>query len=419
MKVLYLIYSKFNSFDEFVIKNRTGFPWVDSLINEVIKRDKVSIGLAVPIRSGTFQKKIQNGLVFYGLPDYNRRNRIRDYKCRLKHRNIETEMNSYTLNAIEDFDPDVVQIFGTENPFGKIINLTNRKVIIHFQGSLQVVLAKWFSAISLFEQFIYSSIKDILLFRGIFHEYYSFRAKCSDERVIMNNCRYIMGRTMFDRRLILLLAPKAKYFFCNEFIRTEFLNTNWNLPLGVTVTCVSVLKGVTYKGLDLLFKISEVLKRYSSTDVIFRICGIREDEEYVKILKRKYRNKTDFKKFIFLGKLDTASLIENLCNSNFFIHPSYVENSSNSICEAMALGMPTIATNVGGTNTLILDGVDGLIVPEGEPFSMAAAIASLIKDYEYAKQIGRNAKLKSLARHDPETNVNELFQIYERVIDRD
>lgn len=64
MKVLYLIYSKFNSFDEFVIKNRTGFPWVDSLINEVIKRDKVSIGLAVPINLVRFRRRYKTVLSF-------------------------------------------------------------------------------------------------------------------------------------------------------------------------------------------------------------------------------------------------------------------------------------------------------------------------------------------------------------------
>ena len=93
-----------------------------------------------------------------------------------------------------------------------------------------------------------------------------------------------------------------------------------------------------------------ILKRYTTLSIKFKICGVSENEEIVKIIKKKYKKEVDFQDIEFLGKLTADNLVKQLCNSNFYIHPSYIENSPNSVCEAMALGMPVIATNVGGIN---------------------------------------------------------------------
>ncbi len=416
MKVLFLIYARFNSFQEFVVKGQSGLSWVDSMADEIVKHKKITLAMAIPVKSGTFEKKVSKGLHFYGLPNYSKMNKIHSYLLRVKHKLNETDLIYWTLEAINDFNPDIIQIFGTENPFTKVISHTEKKVIIHFQGSLQVVLKKWFAALTIYEQIVYSSFWNLILHRGIFHEYFTFKNKVIEEKTIMKQCRYMIGRTGFDKNLISFFAPEAKYFHCDEFLRINFLKNNWDVPLGKSVTCISVLKGVTYKGLDLLFELFSVLKNFMSIDVSFKICGIREDEDIVKMLKRKYRKQVDFSKFFFLGRLDADSLIHNMITSNFFIHPSYIENSSNSICEAMALGMPVIATNVGGTNSLIQNGIDGLLIQEGEPFSLAAALIYLINDYDFAKRLGKNAKTRSLIRQNPSTLFNELVQIYDTVI---
>ena len=139
-----------------------------------------------------------------------------------------------------------------------------------------------------------------------------------------------------------------------------------------------------------------ILKKYSALSFKFKICGISEDEDIIKIIKKKYRKEINLIDIEFLGKLSPADLVMQLCNSNFYIHPSYIENSPNSICEAMALGMPIIATNVGGVSPLIEDRVEGILVQEGEPYSFAGAIVDLTNNYEYAKFLGQNARERSI-----------------------
>jgi len=415
MRVLYLVYSPQESFNVFVDKSRTGFSWVDSLLDEIVKHDEIAIGLAVPLKSGNFQAAKSERIFLYGLPDYTGENKLNDYLRRIRHKESETKLSDYAFEAMNDFKPDIIQIFGTENPLGLIIQQTNKPVVIHFQGSLEVVMGKWFSGISKCEQILYSSIKNLLLFKGSYHEFSTFKAKTQRERLIIKNCRYFIGRTNFDKHIISLFSSYSTYFHCDEFIRGQFLQSHWNLIPGNTFSCISILKGVTYKGLDLLLETSEILGKYTPLTVNFKVCGIREDEEIVCLFKKKYKGRVDFSRFLFLGKLDTNFLIENMCDSNLYIHPSYIENSSNSICEAMALGMPVIATNVGGTSSLINDGIDGLLVQEGEPYSMAAAINELILDYQYARKLGKNAKLRSALRHDPQKLYRDLLNIYKKI----
>jgi len=252
--------------------------------------------------------------------------------------------------------------------------------------------------------------------RGSYNEYFTFRKRAEREAILIQNCKYFIGRTSFDKRIVSLLSPNSTYFHCEEFIRREFFEKQWNFPLQNEVTCVSILKGTSYKGIDLLVEALMILKKYSTFSFIFKICGVSANEEIIKIIKKKYKKGINFLNIEFLGKLNTDDLVKQLCNSNFYIHPSYIENSPNSVCEAMALGMPVIATNVGGVSTLLTDETEGILVQEGEPYSMAGAIVELINNYEYAKLLGKNARERSINRHDPNKIVNRMLDIYKTIL---
>jgi len=63
-----------------------------------------------------------------------------------------------------------------------------------------------------------------------------------------------------------------------------------------------------------------------------------------------------------LGSLEVNEMVEAMKISRFMVHPSYIDNSPNSICEAQILGLPVVATNVGGVESLIENGKTGLLI---------------------------------------------------------
>lgn len=110
---------------------------------------------------------------------------------------------------------------------------------------------------------------------------------------------------------------------------------------------------------------------------------------------------------------------ERIGQASLFLLTSYSEGVSNALIEALALGLPVIATDVpsGGTEELMKDGVNGLIIPAGEQAALERAMDRLLGDPAYAQQLGREAA-RIQERLAPE-RVNPLWKAYfEELMDK-
>jgi glycosyltransferase involved in cell wall biosynthesis len=416
LRILFLVYSPQESLVLYHYNGITKCPWIDSLLEELRNYQSISLAVVLPINSDFLQKDQKDNIKLYGLPNPKEMNIFKKVYNKLIYATENIEINSYIKKVVDDFNPDIIQTFGTENPFGLIIPHLNKPVIMHIQGFLLVGERKYFTGISRCEQFRYTSLKDLLIMRGSYNGFFTFRKRAKIEEKVIASCNYFMGRTDFDKRIISLLSPKSTYYHCEEFIRKEFFEKQWNFPLRNEIKCISILNGTTYKGIDLLVESSMILKKHTKFTFRFKVCGVSLNDEFVKILKKKYKKMASFENIEFLGKLTAAEIVTQLCDSNFYVHPSYMENSPNSICEAMVLGMPIVATNVGGLDSLITDKIEGLLVQEGDPYSFAATIVELTNNYKYAELLGKNAREKAIIRHNPKEIGMRLLDIYHRVL---
>lgn len=101
-----------------------------------------------------------------------------------------------------------------------------------------------------------------------------------------------------------------------------------------------------------------------------------------------------------------------ICRASLFLLTSYSEGVSNALIEALALGLPVIATDVpsGGTEELMRDGVNGLVIPAGDQAALEHAMDRLLSDPAYADRLGREAA-KIQERLAPE-RVNPMWRDY-------
>ena len=144
--------------------------------------------------------------------------------------------------------------------------------------------------------------------------------------------------------------------------------------------------------------------------------GIPTDDGIVKIIERKMGKFFRDYNIILSGKLQVEELVKNELLADIFIHPSHIDNSPNSVCEAMLLGMPVITTSSGGTGSLLVDKKEGILIQDGDPYSMSGAIIELIKNPEYATELGQNARKRAMERNDPNTIVKNIIQIYSHIL---
>lgn len=87
-----------------------------------------------------------------------------------------------------------------------------------------------------------------------------------------------------------------------------------------------------------------------------------------------------------------------------------------ALLEAMALGKPVVATNVGGVPEVVEDGVSGLLVPAGDPTALASAVARLLRDPDLAARLGAAGKAEIDRHWHIRTTAAQLLDVYREVL---
>lgn len=100
-----------------------------------------------------------------------------------------------------------------------------------------------------------------------------------------------------------------------------------------------------------------------------------------------------------LGVLGHATLLEEMRNADIFALPSFGEGFPNSLVEAMALGLPSVATPVGAVPEIIDEGISGYLMPVGDAAMLTRRIAELAVDRALRLAIGEQAQATIVARY--------------------
>ena len=102
----------------------------------------------------------------------------------------------------------------------------------------------------------------------------------------------------------------------------------------------------------------------------------------------------------YTGPLNEQAMCEQYLHSSLYVLCSSMENSPNSLGEAMLLGMPCVASAMGGVSSLLTHEREGLLYPSEDENALAAAILALLEDPARARQLGKAARAR--VTHDPE-----------------
>ena len=156
--------------------------------------------------------------------------------------------------------------------------------------------------------------------------------------------------------------------------------------------------------------------QYLPLNVKFLILGSgyleKELKEKVKVLNLENRIQ-------FLGYIPHKEMPQYLHISDVFIRPSLSEGMGNSYIEAMASGIPVIATPVGGIVDFLKDGETGLFCEVKNPRSIAQKVEKLIKDKESRDYIVKNTLAMVKEKYDWSIVSNMMFKVFQKSIKND
>lgn len=394
-----------------------GSGWIGSLEAELSKTSSVQLGVSFNLECDIKPFSL-NGTKYYPIYTSSPKGKIKNLVSRWT-KSIQNENNIQPyLDIIQEFKPDIIHIFGTEEVYGLIISKINVPCVIHIQGNLIACDQKWYSGLTAFDIIKYSRKWSLLKGFGIYHNYFLNKKMADRERKIFQQCKYFMGRTDWDRRITSVLSSASTYFHCDEMMRPEFYLNQWTKRRNkAKYKILTTIRKNIYKGLETVFECKRILNEMNlSGNIDWKIAGINEKDEIAYLVRRKYKGSFSEQGIHLLGPLQEKELINEMLEADVFIHPSHIDNSPNSVCEAMLLGMPVIATFAGGIPSIIENKKEGLLVQDGDPYALAGAILELIENENYANVLGINARTTARTRHNSESIVKKLLSIYSSVI---
>jgi len=118
----------------------------------------------------------------------------------------------------------------------------------------------------------------------------------------------------------------------------------------------------------------------------------------------------------FLRELPQERVADVLATADIFVHPSYSEGQPSAVAEASAIGLPVIASNVGGTRELVEDGITGYLVKPRDARMLASRILYLLTDTDKAHRMGRAGREKMLREYPWTAMVDSYDKLFRGAI---
>ncbi len=399
------------------LKASIGGGWLEGLANSLVKDTDNNLTI-VNITSAV--KSIVNvfvdGIEYIVLPD-------KDYIKTFK-------------NVLIKIAPDIIHVHGTEYVYNTdIISLLSKdrlKYVVSIQGVMYQTSKHYCDGLPQ----TFEKVNPLVEMMGKI--YYSDSVAISkrnfeqqgqreiDALRITNN---VIGRTQWDKDSILAINRSINYFHINENLRDSFYDSKiWSYN-NCRANKIFVSQGFyPIKGLhNLLNILPNLIKKHPTISVMvggqpahslkYKFLDFFVDYffEYQAYIKKLIKTNNLQQHVNFIGPLNQEQMMMHYLNCNFFLSCSNIENSPNSVAEAMMLGVPVVASDVGGTSTL-LSNDEGILYKHLDDQDMMKKIEFALDNPEILEKKAVLAREHALKTHDRYNNIQELIKVYNKII---
>ena len=349
---------------------------------------------------------------------------IRYYAIPIGKGNItyNKEYEFYWQFIENDFRPDVVHIHGTEFTHGlSYVQVYGaQKVVVSIQGLITEIAKYSKGGLTNREIFNSLTIRDLISKTDLISESIRYYERARWERLLLSKVNHVIGRTVWDKKCVMAINPSLEYYSVNESMRDEFYDGLWTYEACKMHSIFLSQASCALKGAHFVFMaLPKIIKEYPDTTIriagndIIKINSLKDylkQTNYSKYLRKLIKDLNINERIEFLGVLNAEEMKTEYLSANLFICPSSIENSPNSVGEAQLLGVPILASNVGGVSSII----DTSITYDFNNIELLQLHISEIfrnsSDFD-----NRQQRYDARVRYDRKNNLNHLINIYKKI----
>ena len=394
--------------------------WLINASKDLAEQEGIELSIAFPIKNiSNFKKLKGKQITYYAFRE------VKDKDLKL------IENNTILKDIVKEVKPDLVHIYGTELAHTlSMVNVCRKEkieTVISIQGLVSVIENHMFASLP-FKAVYGATLRNLLRKDNVVGLKKIFIKRGKNEIEAIKKTNHIIGRTTWDRACISQINPNAQYHFCNESLREEFYKHEWSLDKCEKHSIFLSQGQYPVKGLHYVLQAMPfILKKYPDSRVYISGKDITKSDTLKDRLLMtyygKYINKIIKKlkiedKVVFTGLLDEKQMCQQYLNSHVFVCPSSIENSPNSLGEAMILGVPCVASYVGGVPDMLKHGEEGFIYQTDAPYMLAHYVCEIFENEDLALSFSKEAREHALKTHDRETNTKRLIEIYNSILER-
>lgn len=384
--------------------------WLTTMIQRLARMEGMRIGVAMRAPVDKLRVVEHGGITYYALP--------------------QRKLDPFDVNpadcarVLEMFAPDLLHAEGSEMAYTRrFLRMWSGPKLLSMQGVINGYEPYELGRLPIANMLLSLRPRQVLPAAALLvNKHIRFMPRLAKERETLEMVQHIMGRTPWDRAQAYAHNPNARYYSCSRILRDHFYSRSWQFescePHSVFIgNASSPRKGAHFA----VMAVAQLCRQYPGIKLC--VAGDRPGSSRLKSLIGYPAYLLDLIKqhgignrVEFLGLLSGEAMADRVCRSHVFLLPSLIENSPNTLAEAMLMGVPCVAAYAGGVPGMACDEHEALLYRADDARMLAYQIKRLFDSRELCEQLSTSARERARRTHDPQDNVNALVSAYQEAV---
>lgn len=334
---------------------------------------------------------------------------------------------------LNEYNPNIIHIWGSEYIHSYAMYLAAEQnhladsVVLSIQGLVSECTKYYDIGIPIWVKYR-KRMRDLIRDSSIIGGMREFNKNSIYEKKLLMSINNVIGRTEWDYACCNQYNPKVNYYKCYEILRNTFYDaTLWNYDICEKHTIFISQALYPIKGFHYFVQALKIIKdTYPDVHVYVSGKNIINDKtikdrlimtSYGKYIKRELKKYNLLEYVSFIGQINAEEMVNQYRRANVFVVSSLIENSPNSLGEAMLIGTPCVSSYVGGIPSMA-DENEVRFYPATDSVLLAKVICEFFGNKDMCKKFSINGHKRGIKNHSAEQSTKMLMYTYDNILSR-